>query len=371
MKFYPIALIFCIFFSLTAFSQENKRTNLETELSTLISQGELRKAESVAEEIVKVEKKATGERSAGYASALYNYTVLLIRIIDIPPGDGVNTSVWDRNNDDLKRRKTVVKNFRSLMPLYQGALNEPANLAKTQREFGVYIYQKCEIDRSMPECVKESLQLLGSAANFYEAQESTAKDLTLTLSLIATIYWKRANFEEFLPAYRKYVAVVEKFGRPNELKGIYAQFLFTIGENQLAAETWENYSARNGKKGAPLLAHEDLMMRNETINASRVFGKPGNVFLSAGEPDFGGDRRGIGPPSTPVTLVYDGKRPRTVNVTLVIDENGRAIEINPGLVDEKTAAEIKERIAEWKFRPYVHEGVLRKFTGRIVAWTAP
>lgn len=361
MKYLPIALILCLLVSTTARAQTAEKDRLKTRLAALVAAGDLVDAIPVAEEIVKLEKA----NIADHAAALQELTTIMNRSLKLKD-ERINLSAEKRISDRQKKQRDIIKNYRELINIYTKKVDRPLDLARVQSDLAVHLYTYGESSgRFLVFPEEEILSLLNKAVSIHEKLPLSNEMLT-TLQNLAAIHWNYAELEEFYPVYKKYSEAAAKFGKPDDLQHIYADFLSTIGSGEAAAEVARAYSKRTAKEYKPGVLPNVLprsVKKVDTLFSELGTAPPSGSSQVSRDSRITGGRPGfpIGVTRYPAGYSY---KVTSLVVTVVIDGKGDVVDVKPDPTDDATAAEIRKRVATWKFRPYIHEGVPRSITAR-------
>jgi len=362
MKNLAALLLFCLFLSSVSYSQINKTSDsqkLNQQVALLYQQGKIGEAVVLAEKIVEIQRKNNNQDWQNLAVALKNLVILQKQHDEILIREVRDPKFSERERND--KRVILSKYYDSIPVLFEEVIEvytkklktENLSLAEIKAEYAAYLSASQGKYPGMGSTDPEKTEkLFEQALSIRKRYLGENDDLTLsTIQQIANFYQNDAKFEKSVPYYRLLIKEIEnKYGKNSAYLltplRVNAKILRAVND-QVQSEVIEKQISDITGKAEPLAEFDlDLTLRNEKNKSAELMENPN-------------------------TITSYLKKEKFLRVEVLIDEKGKAIEIKPGATTDKNIngkyvqQQAEKDIKEWKFKPLIFNGTLKKVRGII------
>ncbi len=372
-------------FSLFVSAQQNDQIALQIlnhRLPALIEQEDFDEVVSVAEKIVKIEKQGGAKNLSNYAAAVMNLALWKKQRLAKKPEIRLVESSTESIKVLLEESEEIEKLFRELLFIFQNHLDDPPRLAAAQGELANFLFDSY----TSREEIAEAEKLYEESLALREKLFGIDADSTLSTMLqLSDFYFQTGEFEKFLLLYRRLTSNIEKKYGENDTRlvpvwRLYVGFLITTDRETEARELLRRGSLITGEQVVVPIANYKLFNRaaeeiNNVIGTPRITYTDSSPIVIPNPTDVRKNPVGRGgvydrPPTTS-GLIVTGRlqlptsisKANNILVNVLIDEMGVVVEANPVVANEKVKKEIIKKVAKWKFKPFIDDGVGRKMRG--------
>jgi tetratricopeptide (TPR) repeat protein len=357
-------LFFCFLLSLqTTFSQNppvDERQRLMQQISTLYGQAKFDEAISLAEKLLKIERK-TGSME-NVSTAVLNLAILRkerfqfnrrkIGSPQIPVREKIELSEKAEKDAD-----EAEKLFREFLETKRGDTKaEMLQTATAQNELAEIIINNLDLpDNVKAPQARTSLarKRIDEAESFFTQALDTREKLlgasdeaTLaTVANFADFYRQYVNFEKALPFYERFLAAKDKVKNSTNLVSAlrsYASILITTDQEGKAREIVKQIESVSGKIEPLPAADVNLSLRITRTELARL-----QQMENKGE----------------LIERLSKEHKKRLKVNVVIDETGKIVEAVANFDDEKWKSQFEQSIRQITFRPFVYKGTAQKMRG--------
>lgn len=347
------AIAFFIFFG-DIQAQEaatNERKILTEKAYVLFQQGKLDEAIKIAEKVVKLEKTSNQTDTSSYVNALINlarmkrdaFLLLRNKLVSgkTPPSE--REAARKKMSENAKAAED---SFREALQLNEpGSRTQTALTADVKSDLAWLVYNYIPTDGKPSVAntrarIDEAEKLFIEAVTLNEQIRGTEADETLFVVLGAgNFYLNYHNFEKALPYYERYIQTNEKtHGKnyPNLVNALrpYAKILFATFQDQESAAAVKRIEEIIGQK-------EDLPKDDLSFHLRSKDSVAFSVQKS-------------------MTIGKDFER---IFVKVVVNENGKVVEVVAETKDKKLREKAEQEISKWTVRPFSYNNVTRKMRG--------
>jgi tetratricopeptide (TPR) repeat protein len=395
MKKITLLFILITFLTIVSYSQNTDLSEvkkLNQEVINLYKAGNLEAAIKISEKLIKIEKKSNSSDKMNLAIITAN-TARMKKEMFQKLVRKMKTEKMNRN-DYLKIFKQSDKyaikaeeDFKDAIRIFDDLKSDSNQAAFAKSQYAWLLYnhrgkpdRKIVIDPTKPERYEEAEKMYLESLASYDKTLGKDADLSIIAVFdIAEFYLNWSKFEDSIPFYERFIQTVEKKYGKNQVSltpalRSLADILVMTDRDAEANKLADRITAITGKKEPLPRPNFNLQLRKKysasignQILISKVTAQNnlGDVTSRQGLLR-GGEFAASGTQYTYSDNASISIRNRSVWVQVTIDEEGNVIDADP--VESKNSdadrtrleKEARDRVKDWKFKPFVYQGKARK-----------
>lgn len=359
-----VFLFFCFLLSLqTTFSQTppvDERQRLMQQIAALYSQAKFDDAISLAEKLLKMERKAGTPENV--STAVLNLAILRKERFQFNRRKIISPQIPVREKIELSEKvekdaTEAEKLFREFLEMKRGDTKaELLQTATAQNELAGIITNYLDLpdDVKAPQArtslarsrIDEAESFFAQALDRREKLLGADDEATLATVLnLADFYRQYVNFEKALPFYERLLAAKGKTKNSKNLvsaRRSYALILITTDQEAKAREIVKQIESLTGKTESLPQPDVNLSLRITRTELARL-----QQMENKGE----------------LIERLSKEHKKRLKVNVVIDETGKIVEAVANFDDEKWKSQFEQSVRQITFRPFVYKGTAQKMRG--------